>query len=341
MLKSILNHYPLEYSGDIRQGASGWNNTTYFIEGSLHRSVLRIYETHRDIEKIRFEHAVLQALNQLAMSFSVPLPIQTMTGETMVQLEDGSGRYACMFEYIEGMRSEGESGRAAFSFGEAAGELLSCLAEVEPGVQPAYRPYYELPQSYPSCSREIVLKFCGQPPEPFKDLQESLSELGQAYTGMLQQLNGLGKLPQQLIHGDLNYSNLLIDSHDPAQVTALLDFEFCTKDVRAMEPAVIISGLLGQGNDEGREAVRLFCRGFGGRIRLTPEEVEAIPVLMRLRQIDVFLHFMSRFLNGIDGAEVLRKQVGYISSELRQLERNEGWFAEALMSDLHPKTSQL
>lgn len=341
MLRSILNQYPLEYSGDIRQGASGWNNTTYFIEGSLHHSVLRIYETHRDIEKIRFEHEVLQALNQVAMSFGVPLPIRAMNGETIVRLEDGSERYACMFEYIEGIRSEGDSSRAAFSFGEAAGELLSRLAEAKPVVQPAYRPYYELSQSYPACSHEIVLKFCAQPPEPFKDLQESLSALGQAYTDMLQQLDGLEKLPQQLIHGDLNYSNLLVDSHDPAQVTALLDFEFCTKDVRVMEPAVIISGLLGQDNNEGREAVRLFCQGFGSRIRLAPEEVKAIPVLMRLRQIDVFLHFMSRFINGTDGAEVLRKQVRYISAELRQIEKNEGWFAENFMSEICPKRSTL
>ncbi|WP_110932605.1 phosphotransferase [Paenibacillus bouchesdurhonensis] len=331
MLSSILNHYPQEYIGKAQQGASGWNNTTYFIEGSLRRSVLRVYETHRDTDKIRFEHAVLQTLDQAAASFRVPLPITTLAGETIVRLEDGSGRYACMFEFIEGMRLEGDSARAAFSFGEAAGELLLALAEVEPGLQPAYRPYYELSQSYPACSPDIVMAFCNHPPEPFKDLQDSLIELAQAYHDMLQKLDGLEKLPQQLIHGDLNYSNLLVDAHDPARVTALLDFEFCTKDVRSMEPAVVISGLLGQGESENREAVRLFCQGFGGRIRLMPEEIEAIPVLMRLRQIDVFLHFLSRFFNGTDGPRVLRDQVESISTELRQLERNDAWFTDCLM----------
>lgn len=331
MLNSILYRYPQEYIGEAQQGASGWNNTTYFIEGAPHRSVLRIYETHRDIEKIRFEHAVLQSLKQVNTSFCVPLPIRTIANETIVRLEDGSGRYASMFEYIEGRRSEGDGARAAYSFGEAAGELLIALAEVEPGLQPAYRPYYELSQSYPACSLDVVLEFCNHPPEPFKDLQESLSELAQAYLDMLQKLDGLEQLPQQLIHGDLNYSNLLVDTYDPARVTALLDFEFCTKDVRAMEPAVIISGLLGQGERENREAVRLFCQGFGGRIRLGMEEIEAIPVLMRLRQIDVFLHFLSRFINGTDGPQVLREQAESTSVELRQLEKNVAWITKTLM----------
>lgn len=330
MQTSILHHYSPEYGGAFRQGASGWNNTTYFIEGRHRRSVLRIYETHRDKAKIRFEHAVLQALNELDLSFRVPQPVWTIDRQTLVRLEDGTGRYACMFEYIEGIRPQGEEGRAAYSFGEAAGEMLLGLAEIDPGVEPSYPPYYELLQSYPACTREVVLNFCERPLEPFRDLQESLTELRQAYTDILQQLAGLEKLPQQLVHGDLNYSNLLVDERNPSQVTALLDFEFCTRDVRAMEPAVIISGLLGQGAAEDREALKRFCQGFGSRIRLAAEEVAAIPVLMRLRQIDVFLHFMSRFLQGTDGPEVLREQIRLITAELRQLETGGEWYKESL-----------
>ncbi|GIP59258.1 phosphotransferase [Paenibacillus sp. FSL W8-0186] len=332
MLRMILEQYPPEYNGRIQQGASGWNNTTYFVEGRSRRSVLRIYETHQDLEKIRFEHIVLQALNdERTLNYQVPRPVRTNSGETTVRLEDGTGRYACMFEYIEGTRLQGDESTAAQSFGEAAGEMLSRLAEIDPGMQPSYRPYYELPQSYPICTREAVLEFCQQPPPPFMDLREPLGELGLAYQGVLERLDGLEKLPQQLIHGDLNYSNLLVSEDDPAQVTALLDFEFCTKDVRAMEPAVIISGLLGQGEDKDREAVNRFCQGFGSRVRLTGEELEAVPVLLRLRQIDVFLHFMSRFLQGTDGPEVLREQIRSTSAGLRQLERHGEWIKESLV----------
>lgn len=134
MISSILNRYPQEYAGEAQQGASGWNNTTYFIQGNRRRAVLRIYETHQDKEKICFEHAVLQELNQGTVSFRVPKPIRTIAGETIVRLQDGSGRYACMFEYIDGLRREGDSAEAAFSFGEAVGELLAVLSKVETGL---------------------------------------------------------------------------------------------------------------------------------------------------------------------------------------------------------------
>lgn len=74
-----------------------------------------------------------------------------------------------------------------------------------------------------------------------------------------------------------------------------------------MEPTVIISGLLG--HDEEEETVRRFCIAFANRISLSTEEIAAIPLLMILRLVDVFLHFMSRFLNGTDESSVLRQQV--------------------------------
>lgn len=330
MLNSILKHYGSEWHGDIKQGASGWNNTTYFIDGNNRSSVLRIYETHRDREKIEFEHAVLELLQHKALSFRTPLPVRTIAGETIVRLEDGSGRFACMFQYIDGMRPEMDVNRAAYSFGETAGELVIALAEIQPEVQTSYRPYYELQQSYPACSREVVLAFCENPPEVFHDLRDLLTVLGETYQEVCEQLGGLDKLPQQLVHGDLNYSNLLVYSDTSEQVVALLDFEFCTSDVRAMEPAVIISGLIGHGSEGDKEAVRQFCKGFGSQVRLIDDEVRAIPVLMRLRNVDVFLHFMSRFFNGTDGPEVLREQVKSIADELMQRERNRLWVEESL-----------
>ncbi|WP_027091421.1 phosphotransferase [Cohnella thermotolerans] len=49
----------------------------------------------------------------------------------------------------------------------------------------------------------------------------------------------LRKLPHQLIHGDINDSNLLAAPDAAGKVAAVLDFEFCTRDLRAMEPAVV------------------------------------------------------------------------------------------------------
>nr|WP_145158674.1 phosphotransferase [Paenibacillus terrae] len=322
MLTSILNQYHSCWRGEITQGASGWNNTTRFIEGAEGRGVLRIYETHRDIDKIRFEHAVLASLAQDKLDFRTPVPIPALTGETIVQLDDGSGRYACLFKYIDGIRPESTGFRAAYSFGEAAGSLSDALSRLVVAPSPAYRPYYELAHSYPGCSPERVGQFCIAPPEPFRGLEGPLRRIGEAHREVIRELEGLERLPQQLVHGDLNASNLLVDADQPEQVTALLDFEFCTRDVRAMEPAVILPGLLGDDPDTGMEAAVQFCRGFGSRVRLTPDEIRAIPVLMKLRNVDVFLHFMTRYDEGTDGPEVLREQIPAIGAELARLERD-------------------
>ncbi|WP_433620149.1 phosphotransferase [Paenibacillus cellulositrophicus] len=322
MLTSILNQYHSSWRGEITQGASGWNNTTRFIEGAEGRGVLRIYETHREIDKIRFEHAVLASLARDKLDFRTPVPIPALTGDTIIQLDDGSGRYACLFKYIDGIRPESTGFRAAYSFGEAAGCLSEALSRLVVAPSPAYRPYYELAHSYPGCSPERVGQFCIAPPEPFCGLEGPLRRIGEAHREVIRELEGLERLPHQLVHGDLNVSNLLVDADKPEQVTALLDFEFCTRDVRAMEPAVILPGLLGDDPDTGMEAAVQFCRGFGSRVRLTPDEIRAIPVLMKLRNVDVFLHFMTRYEEGTDGPEVLREQIPAIGAELTRLERD-------------------
>ena len=65
--------------------------------------------------------------------------------------------------------------------------------------------------------------------------------------------------------------------------------------------------------------IRDFCRGFSRSIRLTPAEISAIPVLMLLRKIDVFLHFVTRYLEGTDESWVLHEQTKLLSADLIQL----------------------
>ncbi|RIX48598.1 aminoglycoside phosphotransferase [Paenibacillus nanensis] len=328
MLKALLRENWPERAGELRERDGGWNNSTYFIANEHYRSVLRVY-AHGDLEKIRFEHELLIRLSGLPLSFGVPSPIPSRSGSTIVPLGDGSGKLACLFRYIEGVSPAGGSDVFAYSFGRAAGELSAALTAVRPGLPAAYPPYYRLKEAYPDCDIRTTRDFCLRPPAPFEHLREELMVLHAAYTQIMDSLEGLEKLPHQLVHGDLNASNLLVSPESPSEVTALLDFEFCTRDLRVMEPAVILSGLLGAAGE--REAVRLFCRGFGSQVRLHADEMEAIPAMIRLRQVDVFLHFLTRYLNGTDEADVLQKQARMLSSALQELAAKE-WLAEELLA---------
>ncbi|MGN7763822.1 phosphotransferase [Paenibacillus sp. 22594] len=330
MEKMISQAWPA-WSGTLRKRSGGWNNTTYFVENSTHRAVLRIYDTHRDRDKIEFEHAVLEKLGGQDLPFKVPVPICTLDGDTVVQLKDADGKFACLFKYIDGDSPAEEENGYFESFGQAAGGLSTVLSDINLELDPVYKPYYELRQAYPLCTAEVIHKLCLKLPVPFADLAPELNMLYEAYDNIAGSLPELQELPHQLVHGDLNASNLLVETTDHRQVAALLDFEFCTFDVRAMEPAVILSGLLGHA--EEKAAVRDFCRGFSRHIRLSEAEIEAIPVLMLLRKVDVFLHFVTRYLEGTDEIHVLREQVKLLSEDIIQLSAGTSLILEILKEE--------
>lgn len=333
MMNTMVKRYWPNWNGEIQEGNSGWNNTTRYLEIGGKRLILRIYETHRDRDKIAFEHEVLEKLAVMPLSFATPLPVHTPgEGETILPLADGSGRYGCLFTYIEGICPEKGAFQGAYAFGRAAAELLSALALVTPDLPHVYRPYYELQQSYPACSYERVMAFCEDPPEVFHDLGVSLVLLKNTFKEVYGELEGFSKLPQQLIHGDLNPSNLLVKEGQPSEIAALLDFEFCTRDVRAMEPAVILADLLGYAGK--KELIPQFIEGFGAVLKFSPEETAAIPVLMELRKVDVFLHFMSRYLNGTDTCMVLREQIPALAAGLLALEQDNSWICGLLEAKL-------
>ncbi|WP_238996713.1 phosphotransferase [Paenibacillus pinistramenti] len=355
-LEQLLEQYGREWRGTPERREGGWNNSTWLIkkESGSTAAVLRLYETHRDPARIKFEHAVLAALHQAGLSVQTPVPVAALTGETFLRLDDGSERYACLFQYIEGLPAKDGDIRCAYSFGQAAGELAVSLAAAEEaiGLAPVYSPYYDLLKAYPDCTPESVHAFCMHPPEPFWALKEPLAVLEKAWVDVCSRLGGLEQLPQQLVHGDLNYSNLLVKEQEPRHIAALLDFEFCTRDAAVMEPAVVLAGLLEDGRDDGedgevgkkeggdgqasgdvgqtgQEAMEEFCRGYGERVRYSPEEIQAIPVLIALRSVDVFLHFLSRYWNGTDGPDVLQQQIRLLSASLNRLEASRRRIEEA------------
>ncbi|MFD2331891.1 phosphotransferase [Cohnella sp. GCM10020058] len=306
----------------VSEGESGWNNTTRIAENDLgEKRVLRIYETHRDADKIAFEHDVLLKLNGTALPFAVPRPIAMPDGTTFAMLPDGTGRFAALFTYTAGNRPDGSDPAVAEAIGEAVGCLSLALRELRPTVAPAYLPCYELERTHPSCPGSVIASFCEAPPLAFQDLQGELMQICKAMRAFQAALQTVRDLPHQLVHGDINDSNLLADPHEPSRIAAILDFEFCTTELRAMEPAVPLAGLIGESGDLGAAAA--FLEGFGRMAPLSEAEIDALPLLMRLRRLDVFVHFLGRYLSGVDDAAVLRQQTQETAAGLALLDRHE------------------
>lgn len=290
---------------DVR--GRGVNNTTRFVEADGAKYVLRIYETHRDEEKVRFEHAVLSALASAELPFRTPVPVRTLQGNTYVRLEDG--RLAALFHYMEGEPPTAKEPLTLRSFGEVAARLTHALAKVNPGIDPVYPPYYELELAHPRCNLAQLTAFCAEPPREFAEEQEMLAMIMPHIEALRAKLPQLRQLPHQLIHGDLNLSNALADT--TGRITALLDFEFVTHDLRVMEAAVFLSDLIrpDQPVDRTLSQVNMFMEGYLAHASLSSSETEAIPLLLLLRRVDVLIHFLGRYWDGIDDRSLVQGQI--------------------------------
>ncbi|RAU90973.1 phosphotransferase [Paenibacillus sp. YN15] len=312
----------------------GTNNTTGLLTSGGKKYMLRLYNTHEEREKAEFEHRLLEALGRLApgLPFGVPQPAEGAAGTSLIRL--AGGKLAAMFRYLDGVTPDFGRPAQAEAFGRAAGELSRALERLEQQEQleaagldlPAYPPYYALASAHPSCGLDEVSRFCGEPPEEFAGCREALLVLGRQLEELAPVLDGLAVLPHQLIHGDLNASNALVAGD--GEIAALLDFEFVTRDLRAMEPAVCLWGLLPEagadaaGTAQTWACLKAFWRGFAAVRLLSAEERRVIPELMQLRSLDVFLHFLGRYRDGVDDASMLLRQIPDTASRLEQVERH-------------------
>ena len=111
-----------------------------------------------------------------------------------------------------------------------------------------------------------------------------------------------------MVHIDYAPSNILMEG---TRVTAVLDFEFSTYDLRALDLAVALSWwpieLLGSGQEW--PLINALGNGYASQIQLTDDEIAALPTLLQMRSISSLLHRMTRYIQGLDSANFLRQRI--------------------------------
>lgn len=302
-IDEILARYFPPSSWVTWTGKSGVNNTTQFVAVHDEKYVLRIYETHQDEEKVKYEHAILLALNEMQLPFSIPEPILTHEGSTYVRSKDG--KIAGLFRFLDGVNPDLNEIPVIHSFGKTAGQLSEVLATIQINQLPAYRPYYEIESTHPSCPLSEILCFCISPPIEFSEETSNLLNISEQLDSFLKQVPTLKQLPHQLVHGDLNGSNILVDQD--GFVSAVLDFEFITNDLRVMELAVCLSDFISNSEETIMWAkIDAFLSGYGQSLKLSEDEINALPVLIQLRSLDVFIHFLGRYWDQVNSIETVK-----------------------------------
>lgn len=288
-------------------GQSSANNTTRFVNVDDEQYVLRVYETHQDEEKVKYEHAILVALAERTLTFSIPQPVRTGNGKTFVRTRDG--KISGLFRFLDGVNPPLDELAEIHSYGRTSGQLLASLAHVQINQRPAYRPYYEIENTHPRCSLQDVLSFCKKPPSEFSEQTTDLLVIFEQLTSFMEQVPTLRQLPHQLVHGDLNASNILVN--EDGIIAAVLDFEFVTNDLRVMEMAVCLSDFIEPSVEKTKTWAKInaFLSGYGQSLKMTEAEIEAIPVLIQLRSLDVFIHFLGRYLDQVSSIDIVKEYI--------------------------------
>lgn len=116
------------------------------------------------------------------------------------------------------------------------------------------------------------------------------------------------------------------------QVSGLLDFEFCSRDWRAMELAICLSKYVGEA--EPLELCEAFISGYVQHGRLTDAEIDMIPDLINLRVLSNVIYFVGRALAKEDSIESLTSRAVSYAKRITWVNANRVAISSAIRSKM-------
>jgi homoserine kinase type II len=277
----------------------GTNNLVQRVEAPASAYVLCAYSNTVDMARLRFERDVLTQLSEAQLPFALPTPLPTVDGAYFLNVETQQGwALATLRPYIPGQPSDLDNLDQAKAAGEALGQLTVALAQLAiPAEGVSWRSSGDLARCHPLVS---------DPPAAFAELplpDEARPRLISGYAWLIERIPDLyATLPQQLAHEDFDPSNVLMEG---TRVTGVLDFEFCARDLRAMDLTVALTWwpVRRFGTGEEWPIIAALAGGYARHITLTDDEIAALPTLFRLRAYTSLIHRLGRSRQGLSTQE--------------------------------------
>lgn len=315
-LSLFAQAWPLLDGGTYEQLGFGRSHWTRVIRTSDQSFVLRVYDEHTTLAKIRYELALLKELQDQALPFAIPTPIPNRHEQFLTSIQgDGGRQWAILWQYIVGENANFSNSLHAYEAGKALGHLaralndLSCNQDLIDNPNPSYQQLLigysknlalldDLPMDNPQHTKFVAL------------IQEMLSQSSDWYT----------TLPQQIIHNDFIPGNILVDG---STISGIVDFESTRLDLRIMDLVVALChwpyDLFGTGAEW--PIIDALGKGYALYRPLHQEESQNLPQLVRLRWTINVLYFARRYLQGALPARVFKM---FLEGALR----NEQWVAK-------------
>ncbi len=312
----LRQSWPIPEPRSSRSLDSGVNNRTQVLETASGSFVLRVYPPDRGLEHIRYELAVLQALQQKPLSFRIPVPVLTTAGETVAV---SNGKVMTLTHWMPGSTPQESNLEQTRLAGHALAEVDQALAEIQPEVADQAVPF-PLSGDFEGWARGTLEPSRIVQALPLESAEQrriiSLMEATQASAPALYQ-----GLPRQIIHRDFDQSNVLTEG---SSIVGVLDFEFCGPDLRVLDLAYALSqwpwGLWNTGQEW--PVLTAFCQGYRKQQALTQAEGESLPQVMRLRAATGLFSRFGRYLRGLETVQSLVERIRRILEKETWLQKN-------------------
>ncbi|MGE5676010.1 MAG: phosphotransferase enzyme family protein [Mycobacterium leprae] len=269
----------------------GINNLNYRVDTPAGAYFLKLYQNTADPVRITYEFDLLTRLEQVGLSFQVPVPMPTPDGKRLVTVETPTGTSkSALFRLIPGGPVAKGNLAHALASGAAYGELDAALARIP--VDFAASPHAgwdRLDRVHPAVldPEEALTAIPGG-----RQLLPVLAMLQERVPALY------ARLPRQLIHADPARANVLLADN---RVTGILDFEFAAPDRRLIDFLAVLY-TFGAGLRDELDPWPLMeaaARGYAAFSPLTAFEIEAVPTIWRLSRMVSLLHWAGRERAGL------------------------------------------
>ncbi len=325
-LPDALNHWRLNPPLDIEPIATGTNNLSFLVRSGTGWFVLKCSQAVGSVDRSVFEHALLSAMADRTLPFSVPSSVQTISGGTSVEITRGAdaSRFA-LFHHIAGHAARFGNRADAFRCGVALADLDEAMAGVRlDPTTPVPATFGDLRSIHPAV------------PDPILAIQAEFRDSVQATALATITLRteerwqrSTSGWPAQLIHGDYYPTNTLMELD---RVSGILDFEFAGTGHRAMDFAIGLGAFSTRNWDDGCAwpLVDSFAQGYLQRTPLSSEELAAVPMLLRFREATSFIHWLGHSMQGSSTENDIHARARRLLALDRWLEADQGKLANRL-----------
>ncbi|WP_019419126.1 phosphotransferase [Paenibacillus sp. OSY-SE] len=325
LIKELITYYFNEAVENIESLPFGLTNYSQVLTVNNNKYVARIYDNHsKNLEKLKFEIELTTFLEQNNLPFKLPGFLIAKTGDRFIELSNG--QFGSVVRFIEGEVPDLTQVSDVKEYGKTVGEISVAFKKFKSDVLMQEIKFYKIYNLHQLSNERSVKRFIDQP--PFEIESNQLSILIDSLQAVQRNESIIDNLPKQIVHHDILIFNLLIDNQT-RKMSGVLDFDFASYDVRALELAICINHLL-QFDNDSLANLKLFLDEYSQYMTLTEEEIKWIPFLMQMYYVSLICIYIGQYYSGREIEEYFRFILNQLVIRKQWIEQNEYEFIETL-----------